>query len=391
MIVNRQQLGQPNHRWRLGLMVGGVLVTGSIAYYNMKQFHQASTPEPTQITSAQTITALGRLEPAQEVVNVSVPAALHNDRIAQLLVKRGDRVKAGQVMAVMDARERLQKILLEAQEQVSVAQAKLAQVRAGAKAGEIAAQQAQVVRFQSELQGEIATKQAEITRRRSEVRNARAEYDRYQFLQQQGAIAASQFDQKRLTLETAQAQLTETQSNQTLRADSLQAQLRAAQATLRQVAEVRPTDVLTAQAEVNQAIAAAKRAAVELKHASIRAPSTGQILEIYAKPGEVVGDNGIVALGQTDQMEVVAEVYQSDISNVWRGQVASVTGESFAGELRGTVREVGLQVSKQEVNSNQPGENLDQRVVKVRIRLNPADSKRVAGLTNLQVQAAMQL
>jgi len=388
--MNMQQLGKPNQRWRLGLVAGGVLLTGSIAYYNMKQFHQASTPEPTQTTIAQPITALGRLEPAQEVVNVSVPAALNNDRIAQLLVKRGDRVKAGQVMAVMDARERLQKTLLEAQEQVSVAQAKLAQVQAGAKAGEIAAQQAQVVRFQSELQNEIATKQAEITRRRSEVKNAQAEYDRYQFLQQQGAIAASQFDQKRLTLETAQAQLTETQSNQTLRADSLQAQIRAAQATLNQVAEVRPTDVQTAQAEVNQAIAAAKRAAVELKHASIRAPSTGQILEIYAKPGEVVGDNGIVALGQTAQMEVVAEVYQSDIGNVRRGQVALVTGESFAGELRGTVREVGLQVSKQEVNSNQPGENLDQRVVKVRIRLNPADSKRVAGLTNLQVQAAIQ-
>lgn len=67
-----------------------------------------------------------------------------------------------------------------------------------------------------------------------------------------------------------------------------------------------------------------------------------------------------------------------------------VTGESFSKELRGTVREIGLQVNQQEVNSNQAGENLDQRVVKVRIRLNSDDSKRVAGLTNLQVQVAIQ-
>jgi HlyD family secretion protein len=55
------------------------------------------------------------------------------------------------------------------------------------------------------------------------------------------------------------------------------------------------------------------------------------------------------------------------------------------------VYEIGLEVSQQEVFSNQPGENLDQRIVKVRIRLNPEDSQRVAGLTNLQVQVAIQL
>lgn len=389
--MNIQQLTKPNQRWMLGLIAGGVLLTGGIAHYGMQQFQQADKSlEPTQTTIAQSITALGRLEPEQEVIKVSVPATLNNDRIAQLLVQRGDRVKVGQVIAVMESRDRLQKAFLEAQEQVSVAQSKLAQVQAGAKTGEIAAQQAQITRFQSELQGEIATRQAEITRRRSEVENAQAEYDRYQFLYQQGAIGASQFDQKRLALKTTQAQLTEAQSNQNLRVDSLRAQIREAQATLEQVAEVRPTDVQAAQAEVNQAITAAKRVEAELNQASIRAPMTGQILEIYTQPGEVVGDNGIVELGQTEQMEVVAEVYQSDIGKVRQGQMAIVTGESFAGELRGTVREVGLQVNPQEVSSNQPGENLDQRIVKVRIRLIPVDSKRVAKLTNLQVQVAIQ-
>jgi HlyD family secretion protein len=54
------------------------------------------------------------------------------------------------------------------------------------------------------------------------------------------------------------------------------------------------------------------------------------------------------------------------------------------------VRQVGLQVSQQKVFSNQPGQNLDRRVVEVRIRLNSKDSQQVASLTNLQVQVAIQ-
>jgi HlyD family secretion protein len=67
-----------------------------------------------------------------------------------------------------------------------------------------------------------------------------------------------------------------------------------------------------------------------------------------------------------------------------------VTSQAFSGELPGTVKEIGLKVSKQNVFSNQPGENLDSRVVEVKIHLNPEASKKVAGLTNLQVQVAIQ-
>jgi HlyD family secretion protein len=127
-----------------------------------------------------------------------------------------------------------------------------------------------------------------------------------------------------------------------------------------------------------------------LKEASIRAPIAGQVLEVYTQSGEAIADEGIVDLGKTDPMEVVAEIYQSDIGKIRSGQSAIVTGEGISGELRGTVRQVGLQVSQQKVFSNQPGQNLDRRVVEVRIRLNSKDSQQVASLTNLQVQVAIQ-
>jgi HlyD family secretion protein len=90
-------------------------------------------------------------------------------------------------------------------------------------------------------------------------------------------------------------------------------------------------------------------------------------------------------------MVAVAEVYQTDISKVQLGQQAEITSQAFSGEIRGKVSQIGLQVNCQNVFSNQPGENMDRRVIEVKIRLNPESSKRVAGLTNLQVQTAIKL
>lgn len=390
--MNTQLIVKPNHRKVFTLVTIAALLSSAIAYYGISHLRLFEEPPPPAISTLPAqITALGRLEPEKEVIKLSVPATMNNDRIAQLLVQRGDRVNAGQVIAILDSHDRLQKALLEAQEQVQVAQSRLAQVRAGAKTGEIAAQQSEIGRLQAELQGERLTRNAEIIRRQAEVTNAKAEFRRHQYLAQEGAISASLFDQKRLALATAEAQLQEAQSNQNLRADSIQAQIRQAEATLNRITEVRPVDVQAAQMDVNRAIAAVKRSQAELNQAVVRSPVAGQILEIYAKPGEIVGNKGIADLGQTNQMQVVAEVYQSDIGKVRLGQTAAVTSESFDGELRGTVQEIGLQVSQQEILSQKPGENLDQRIVKVRIRLYPADSQKVAGLTNLQVQTAIQL
>lgn len=382
---------KPNNPWLVGL-VAATAVTGGIAIYGFSQFGsvQESSPQPATPT-VQKVTALGRLEPEAEVIELSAPQALDGDRVVQLLIKQGDRVRAGQVVAILDSRDRLQNALLEAQGQVKVARSKLAQVRAGAKSGEIAAQAAQIDRFQAELQGEVETQKAAIARWRSEVNNARAEHNRYQSLYQEGAISTSQFDQRRLALETAQAQLDEARANQNRTADSLRAQISEAKSTLDKIAEVRPVDMQAAQTEVDTEIAASKRAQAELAQAYIRSPMPGQILKVHTQPGEKISDNGIAELGQTDRMTAIAEVYQTDIGKVRVGQPAVITAQAFPGEVQGTVSEVGLAVLQQKVFSDQPGENLDRRVVEVKIRLNPEGSKRVAGLTNLQVQAAIQV
>ena len=90
---------------------------------------------------------------------------------------------------------------------------------------------------------------------------------------------------------------------------------------------------------------------------------------------------------QNGEVLVIAEVYQSDIGRVHLGQSATVRGQAFPGELTGSVIEIGRQVSRQNVFAREPGENLDRRVVEVKIALKPEDSERVANLSNLQVEA----
>lgn len=388
-----QHMMQPQKRRLISLLIVATTVIGGITVYGISAINQArqSPASSTKPTSQnRTISALGRLEPATEVIQLAVPMALDGDRLLELRVKEGDRVAAGQVIAVLGSRDRLQDAVQQAQAQVRQAQARLAQVQAGAKTGEVQAQQAEIVRLQAEIDGAQRVQTATRSRLSAEYQNAQSDYNRYQQLYQEGAISQSNLDSRRLAATTAQEQLREAQENQSRILETLQAQLREAKATLNKIAEVRPVDIQVAQTEVDSAIAVLSQAKTDLEQAYIRVPISGQILKLHTRPGEKLSENGIADLGQTDQMMVVAEVYQSDISKVRAGQSATVTGQGFTGELAGTVSQVGLQVSRQNTFSNQPGENLDRRVVEVRITLTPAASRKVAQLTNMQVQVAIQ-
>ncbi len=378
----------------IGLVIAGIAATSAIAYYGISQsgLLTKSSPEPVVKTSpAKKVTALGRLEPEAETTSLAAPVALDGDRLDQLLVAEGDIVKTGQVVAILDSREVLSDELQQAREQVKNAIAKLNQVKDGAKIGEIQAQQATINQLEAELKGGRETQNAAIARWESEVRNANTEYNRFVQLYGRGAIASSTLDSKRLVAETASAQLKEAIATKNRSLTSLQAQINQAKATLNQISEVRPVDVQAAMAEVESAVSAVKSAQTALDRAYIRAPIAGQILKLHTRPGEKLSDEGIVEMGKTDQMVAIAEVYQTDIGKVRVGQQAVVTSQAFDGEIKGTVAQIGMLVERQKVFSNQPGENLDRRIVEVKIRLNPEDSKRVAHFTNLQVQTTIHL
>lgn len=369
-------------------------VIGISVYITLK-FREASNqkvqPQTTLIPELKTVTALGRIEPRGRVIKLSATTSSEGSRVEQLLVQEGDRVKTGQLIAILDSRDRLEAALKETQEQVKVAQANLNRTKAGAKRGEVAAQQATIARLEAEAQGEIAAQTATVARLKAEVQNAQVEEQRYQTLYEQGAISASQRDSKRLTLETTEKDLQEAQAQWQRIYVSSQKNLQAAKATLEQITEVRGVDVAAAEAEVNRAIAAMNQAKVNLTQAYVRSPQDGQVFEIHSRPGELISNDGIADIGQTSQMYVIAEVYESDISKIKPGQQVRVIGDYLPIEMQGTVERKGLQIRRQTVVNTDPSSNIDNRVVEVQIRLDSASSQKAADLTNMQVKAVIEL
>lgn len=351
----------------------------------------STQPQPVTVSEpiVKTITALGRLEPKGEVIQLSAPASSQASRVEQLLVKEGDRVTAGQMIAILDSRDRASAAVAEAEAQVSVMQAQLGQIQAGAKRGEIVAQQAAIARLEAQRLGDIDEQTATIARLQTQVQNAAVENQRYGSLYQKGAISASERDSKRLTLATAQKSLQEAQAVLRRIQTTSSPELGEAKANLARIAEVRPTDVQAAEAEVNRAKAAVKQARAELEQAFVKSPQNGAVLSINTRPGELIGDSGIVEIGQTDPMYAVAEVYQSDISRVRSGQRVRVTSDSLPG-LQGTVERIGAQVQRQNIINTDPSENIDARVVEVHVRLDRISSQKAAKFTNLQVKTVIE-
>ena len=375
------------------IIIGLILILGGVTVYRMLSTDTSQTEVSTPVMpEIKTVTALGRLEPSGEIVEISPSSSIEGNRIEELLVKQGDEIEKGQIIAVLDSRDRLEAALKQAEEQVRVRQAILAQVKAGAKTGEIQAQHAAIARLEAERDNNIAAQTATVSRLEAELSNAQREYQRYETLYQDGAISASERDSKYLTLATAKEQLAEAQANLNRIRSSQQQQIAEAQATLNKIAEVRPVDIEVAAAEVREAQAAVATAKAERDRAYIKSPQPGTVIKILTRPGEVVaGEEGIVRIGQINQMYAVAEVYESDIGKVKIGQPATITSKAIAEKLTGTVKSIGLEVERQQVVNTDPTANIDAKVVEVKVKLDEASSKQVAGLTNLLVNVKIDL
>lgn len=323
------------------------------------------------------ISALGRLEPQGEVIKVASPSALGTSRIVKLLVKEGDQVKQGQAIAILDSYDRSVANLLQAQSQAQESERNLAKIRAGAKSGDILAQEGNV---QSAV-ANINSFKANAARIQAELEIAGRDYNRFLQVYKEGAISQTVLDSYRLRVETLQGQLLQAQQQ----IQQAEFQLKQSQGLLSSVSEVRPTDIQLAEAQLQTAIVNVKRAEVDLDLAQVRAPIDGQVLKINTKTGEVVSQaNGVIDLGNTNQMYVVAEVYETDIGRVKVGQNAAIESEAFEGEITGKVERIGLRIAKNDVLGTDPAAKTDVRVIEVKIKLD--DSKKVSGLTNLQVR-----
>jgi HlyD family secretion protein len=359
---------------------------------SLDRSQNAEAQTTTRIKQPKQVVALGKLTPKGEVIKLSVANA-EDSRVNQILVDEGDRVKKDQVIAILQGFENSQRNLEEAEKEVELTQARLAQVQAGeSKQAQLAAQQANISRLESQLRNETAERQAAIASAKAQLKQAQLTYDRNRSLQQQGAVSIQAFDQTKEGLDMAQATLNERLAQLGNTQQTLKQEITQERENLAQLQEIRPVDLKVAELEVEKATIAVAKIKADLEDTKVKVPISGQILRINTRVGEQVNtEEGIVELGRTDEMYAIAEVYETDIGKVKIGQPATVSSEygGFTGKLKGTVEHLGLQVGTKELSATSeedPTQDENSRIVEVKIRLNPEDSQKVSSLTNMQVR-----
>ncbi|MBE9175732.1 HlyD family efflux transporter periplasmic adaptor subunit [Synechocystis salina LEGE 06155] len=437
-----------NSKFVIFLVVGGIVAgLGTLGWLSYPQgWMTNSQTKSTEDKQSQSLTAtalegqnpqqlsrvaaIGYLEPKGEVRSLSAPIGPDGKggRIEKLLVKEGDVVRSGQIIAILDNYATVDSKVKIAQSQLRTAQAKLMQVQAGAKQGQISAQKARLSGVVSELEGQIDIQNATIQRISAELAgekiaqekfiekleieysNASSECQRYQSLFEQGGTSASEYDRiclvpKQLERELAEAQanlqrivssrqeeLAEARANLSRTVQTLNDQQNQNQGTLDEISEVREVDVAVAEAQVQEAQAQLRQAQAEFNLTKIISPTDGQVLKIYTYPGERINDKGILDIGRTQAMYVRAEVYETDILNVKKGQRAYISSPALSSNLEGIVESVGHQIGRRDILDNDPVADIDARVVEVNIRLLEESQNEIdlSRLTNLKTRVIIE-
>jgi HlyD family secretion protein len=355
---------------------------------------QVAVVEPAPVVS---VVALGQIEPEGEVIKLSVPNA-QDSRVNKILVKEGDFVKANQVIAILQGIDRLEADLRDAEADVRLRQAELLKVQQGdAKKAEIAAQEANILRQEAQLKAETQQKKAAILSTEAILREAQLNYQRRQSLATEGVISVADADAARRELETSQAALMGSEAELKRVQTTLQAEINQQKSILAQLQEIRPVDVEIAKAQLEKAKIAVLQRKARLEDAQVRAPLAGQVLRINTRIGEQVNTSqGIVELARTNRMFAVAEVAETDIDKVRRGQKAVISSEygGFNGEIQGNVEQISLQIGKrtlQDASQRGPTTDDNSRVVTVRVRIDSKYNSVVAALTYMLVRVKIDV
>jgi HlyD family secretion protein len=345
-------------RWWGALFLALAAVAG---WFGMSA--QQNVPAPAALPVVRTsITALGWLEPASDVIKLAPPATVESSRISRLTVEEGDTVVAGQVIAELDTTDKLR------------AQVKLSEAQ-------VALKRATLERVRLDTDNTAVSRRMAVARAKADLDQAETEFARQKALTGREYASVANLEKRKRDLEVAKAQLEENK-----------AASKRMDATLSAPGE-KPVqiDIAVAERELASSEADLVQYQVSLDQASIKSPIEGRILSVLSRPGEKVSQDGVVEIGSTGKMVAIAEVYQSDISLVKVGQPVELKSDTLTTPVIGHVERVGLKVKRQSVINNDPATDTDARVIEVRIALDPASSSAVASLTSLQVRAYFKL
>lgn len=230
-------------------------------------------------------------------------------RLARLLVKEGDTVTAGQLLATIEPEElRADRAFYAHSEENASAQVQAAEA-------ELKYQEAQTRDQVRQAEAGLASTEAQQAEAAADLDRARLDFERADGLFKQNIVAAQALDQARTTFEAAQARLESLRKQ----VEAQRAAVGLARATAEQIA-VRRSQLLANRHQEAAARAQKERASVRLGYTEIRAPLPAVVSLDAARQGEVVNiGQPIVSLINPDNLWIRANVEETYIDRIRLG------------------------------------------------------------------------
>ena len=306
-------------KWKIVLIVGLLAVVSGGVYASIKLNERGIVAVQTGNVARQdltsTVTASGEIKPKNYInlgANTFGPAP-----ITDILVKEGDRVRKGQVVAKL--------LSIQAGADVQAQDAAIRTALADSAAAEAGL---------NAMQDAIRTAQATVERSKAELERTKLNLDRADQLYKSQLIAKQDYDQKKAEYDTAVAALQE-------------AEARLAQAKSQDTQSHEQLN--SAQQRVAQMRANLTRYSDVLDKYSVVAPIDGVVTNLPVRTGETVvpgiqnsAASTIMTVADMSLITAEVKVDETDIVNVKLDQVADITIDAMPNRtFKGHVIEIG--------------------------------------------------
>ena len=317
-------------------------------------------------------------------------------RVAEVLVKDNQPVKAGQILVKLDPRD-LQAAVDQAKGQLALAESEAQSagvdvprtqlnVQSGTSSADaqFAGSQADLMRAQATYDqartSDLAWAQANIEKSKANAQLAQADLERYTPLMQKGEISKQQFDAARANadamasslkadqeklaqaergVEIAKAQLDAARA----RVQQAQAGVTSAKADTKQIA-MRQADSQGKIAKVQQARALLEAAQLNLEYTTVVAPADGVATHKQVEVGQIVQQGqGLMVIVPLDDVWVTANFKETQLRAMKPGQKAEVKVDSYGKTFSGHIDSIAGATGA--VLSLLPPENATGNYVKV--------------------------
>ena len=304
-------------KWKVIITLAALLVAVVGVYastvYSKRGLVTVQTGQVTRGDLTAIVTASGEIKP-KNYINIG---ANFGGIITEILVKEGDHVRKGQLLARLENTQPAADVAAQ-QATVSSSEADLTAQEAGLKVAD----------------ENIRTMQAGLDHDKADLDRMKADYDRAQELFNDKLLARQDFELKKFSYEAQEAQIAQSQTR------ILQA---------RATREQNAAQVASAQRHITQARANLARFADVLRKFDTFAPLDGVVTNLPVRVGESVvpgiqNAEGTVIMTIADMSVITAEVKadETDIVSVQLGQVADIAIDAIPNKtFKGHVTEIG--------------------------------------------------